>query len=402
MPTLAQTVMNLISKIFLAFSLTHCLLSFSQKGSGKTYAECEGTINIFKSRTFDLQFIGKRGKSQRFAQYPALKHLVSGNQIWFSFIAPTDGSISLDLESKSVGLGLIVFDAQGNDVCTEISRGNAEIVRMVLPQKSTKIGLSESVTDSFLYPVSIKEGKVLHFVVIADEDINENVKLEFAFHSYEQSFTEYKTKHLDFKQDDFAPSLTIKVRDKTNGNPLISSIRLKGMKNYEGVYQASDLVFDLTRNGKLDFSCELEGYFFRDSVGIPISFNQEREIVIELEPVRSGKTVQLEDIEFIPGTSEITQNSLPKLKRLKDFLALNSMVHIEVQGHVFEVGGENSLAGQKMSEARAKRVMKYLVDNGISKDRITPVGYGSTRPIFPAPRHYYEEQANRRVEVVVK
>lgn len=394
--------MNLISKIILAFLLTHCLFSFSQKGSGTTYAVCEGTINIFKSRTFDLQFIGKRGKSSAFSQYPALKHIVTGNQIWFSFIAPADGSIALNLEAQTVGLSLIVFDAKNNNVCTEIAAGNAEIVRMVLPGKSTQIGLNEKVTESFLYPVAIREGKLLHFVVIADEDINETVKLEFRFIPSDQTFTEYAARELNLKRDDFAPSLFVKVRDKTTGNPLVSSLRINGMKNYEGIYQASDLVFDLTRNGKLDISCELEGYFFKDSCGIPISFNREREIVIELEPVRSGKTVQLEDIEFIPGTSEITTNSFPKLKRLKDFLALNSMVNIEVQGHVFEVGGENTLAGQKMSEARAKRVVKYLVDNGISKERISAIGYGSTRPIYPAPKHYYEEQANRRVEVVVK
>lgn len=394
--------MSLISKIFIAVMLSHCSFILSQKGSGKTYAECEGTINIFRSHTFDLQFMGNRGKSSWFSQYEALKHITYGNQIWFSFIAPTDGSVALELESKTVGLKLVVFDGKESDVCTAISKGNAEIVRLVMPEKSTKIGLSESVTDDHLYPAPVREGKVIHFVVIADEDINEHVQLDFRFISNEETYTEYKQKELNFKQDDFAPSLNVKVRDKLTGNPLIAGIRLKGIKSCEGIYQASDLVFDLTRNGKLEYSCELEGYFFQDSTGIQLSFSRETEIMIELEPVRSGRTVQVEDIEFVPGTSEITQNSLPKLKRLKDFLVLNSMINVEIQGHVFEVGGENSVSGQKMSEARAKRVMKYLIDSGISKERITAVGYGSTRPIYPAPRHHYEEQANRRVEVVIK
>jgi outer membrane protein OmpA-like peptidoglycan-associated protein len=82
-------------------------------------------------------------------------------------------------------------------------------------------------------------------------------------------------------------------------------------------------------------------------------------------------------------------------------MALNSDVNIEIQGHVFLIG-DNGLASQKLSEARAKRVMAYLVDNGINKNRMTAVGYGNTRPIYPTPKFAYEEQANRRVEILVK
>ena len=57
---------------------------------------------------------------------------------------------------------------------------------------------------------------------------------------------------------------------------------------------------------------------------------------------------------------------------------------------------------ERISEARAKRVMMYLIDNGIDRSRLEAVGYGNTRPIFPEPKFFYEEQANRRVEILVK
>lgn len=393
--------MYLISKtLFILMLASFC--GFSQKKTYQTYADCEGTINIFKSHTFDLQFIGNKGKSTRFSEYPALSNITSGNQIWFSFIAPAEGEIELDLVAETVGLSLIVFDASDNDVCAEIAKGNAEIKRLIAAQKSTKIGLSKEVSDSYLYPVSVRERKILHFVLIADDDIRENVKMDFRFISEDPSFFEYETKEFNFKQDDFSPSLIFRVRDKVTGNPLVANLVVKGIKQCEGIYHASDLTFDLTRNGKLDFYCEHEGYFFKDSIGISIAMNQEKVILIELEPVRPGKTVQLEELDFIPGTSQFTDKSIPKLKRLNDFLVLNSMLNIEIQGHVYEPGEGNSLAGQKMSEARAKRVMKYLLDNGISKERITAVGFGNTRPIYPAPKHYQEEQANRRVEILIK
>lgn len=394
--------MRLISNTLSALILSVCFFGFSQKQTVQSYASCEGTINIFKSHTFDLQFIGNRGKSIQFSQYSALSNLTSGNQIWFSFVAPTEGTIELDVESETIGLSLIVFEALNDDVCAEITKGNAEIKRLIRPDKSTKIGLNKEVSDSYLYPVSILEGKDLHFVLIADTDIRENVKMNFRFVSEDPAFSEYEIKEFNFKEDDFSPALTFKIRDKVTGDPLIANLVLKGMRQCDGIYQASDLVFDLTRNGKLDFYCEHEGYFFKDSVGICITMNREKTVLIELEPVRSGKTVQLGDLDFVPGTSQLTDKSIPKLKRLNDFLALNSMLNIEIQGHVYEPGKTNSIAGQKMSEARAKRVMKYLVDNGINKERITAVGYGNTRPIYPSPRHYQEEQANRRVEILIK
>jgi len=95
------------------------------------------------------------------------------------------------------------------------------------------------------------------------------------------------------------------------------------------------------------------------------------------------------------------KSSEPKLRRLKDFLALNSTLEVEIQGHVFAMG-DNSFAGQRISEARAKRVLRYLVDNGIDKGRMTSAGYGNTRPIYENPLRTYQEQANRRVEVLIK
>ena len=82
-------------------------------------------------------------------------------------------------------------------------------------------------------------------------------------------------------------------------------------------------------------------------------------------------------------------------------VALNSDIKVEIQGHVFALG-DNSLAAQRVSEARAKRVLKYLVDNGIDKDRLSAVGFGNTKPIYEKPKFSYEEQANRRVEVMIK
>jgi outer membrane protein OmpA-like peptidoglycan-associated protein len=398
-----QTIMTRFTKITILFLFSLFTLPITaQKEKGKSYAECAGEINLFKSNVYDIQFLGITKSSTVFANYPALKNVKSGNQVWFSFIAPANGKIILTASKATNGLSLLVFDAKGENLTTELAKGNAELVRMIIPEHScTAVGLSDKVTETFFAPVKIKEGKVLSFALIADPGVKEKVTIDFKFVPDDDSFSEFAHKEQNMKFDDFAQSLVVKVRDKSTNNPIVPTIKLNGVKGIEGVYHCSDLTLDLTKNGKLSVNLELEGYFIIDTL-IPVNFNQTKEILLKMEPIRSGKSFQIEDIEFEPGTSKILDKSLPKLKRLRDFLVLNAMVSVEIQGHVFEIDQENSLAGQKMSEARAQRVMKYLVDNGINKNRLTAVGYGSTKPLFPSPKNFGEEQANRRVEVVVK
>lgn len=139
--------MNLIS----LFVCTAFLLmgSFGHSQPPKDCSTCEGTINIFSSNTFDVQFIGSKGKTTVFQQYPALNKISSGNQIWFSFVAPTDGRVEMTISSKQTGLNLIVFSAENKNVCDEIAFGNAIVERMIVPPNSNKIGLDTMISEKF-------------------------------------------------------------------------------------------------------------------------------------------------------------------------------------------------------------------------------------------------------------
>ena len=92
---------------------------------------------------------------------------------------------------------------------------------------------------------------------------------------------------------------------------------------------------------------------------------------------------------------------MPRLKRLKDFLLLNPSISIEVRGHVNDEGG-NSLSSQRLSKKRAKRIVDYLISCGIEPERLSAVGYGNTKPIYPKPESEEQKEANRRVEVKIK
>lgn len=358
---------------------------------------CFGAINIFEDGDFQLQFTGKIAEKGLDA-YPSLKDVSSENLIWISFIAPESGDLTFTASKKSGFLQMVVFQEEKGDVCGEIDQAIAEIKRVHLDKTASLIGLDYKVSDGFLYSLTIQQGKKIQLVFATDAGSKDKLNLQWRFLAGGKQ--EPESQIVDRRNDDFAPTFKIIVKDKETNQPLIASISLEGNKSLAGMYIGSEFLFNMDRNSKLSVKCDVEGYFFDDRVIDAVS-TEDQEIVVLLERVSAGRSMQIEEIEFNPGTSEITLSSEPKLRRLKDFLALNSTINVEIQGHVFAIG-ENSVAAQNVSEARAKRVLKYLVDNGIDKDRLSAVGYGNTKPMYPEPKFFYEEQANRRVEVVVK
>ena len=73
--------------------------------------------------------------------------------------------------------------------------------------------------------------------------------------------------------------------------------------------------------------------------------------------------------------------------------------HFVIEGHT-DLGGSPQ-HNQALSERRAAAVKRYLVEHGIAPERLTTVGYGSTRPLTTDPSPATQAM-NRRVTLVVK
>lgn len=67
-------------------------------------------------------------------------------------------------------------------------------------------------------------------------------------------------------------------------------------------------------------------------------------------------------------------------------------------GHTDNVGG--AVINQKLSEARAKTVRDYLIENGMLSDRLSYKGYGKSQHIAPNISEMGMRQ-NRRIEIKV-
>ncbi|MCC3157064.1 OmpA family protein [Hymenobacter sp. 15J16-1T3B] len=109
-------------------------------------------------------------------------------------------------------------------------------------------------------------------------------------------------------------------------------------------------------------------------------------------PVVTEKPVVLPTVLFKLGTAELLADGLPALNQLAAELRQRPALRLQIAGHTDRVG--ESEKNQLLSEQRAEAVKAYLVKAGIEPARLSTVGYGDTRPLFPSP-----DARNRRVEV---
>ncbi|MDG1347060.1 MAG: OmpA family protein, partial [Crocinitomicaceae bacterium] len=173
--------------------------------------------------------------------------------------------------------------------------------------------------------------------------------------------------------DNFTVNKTrIEIRDIESGDLVITSIRLLGMTDLEGGYRASDLIFAPSKSGTLKIQCSQDEYFFVDR-NEDVNPKDNKIIQIYFQWLLKGKSLQLEDIAFNTNSSELFESAEPVLIRLREFLTLNADINVEIQGHVFKQG-KTTADGMAVSEARAKRIMNYLISYEIDRKRLTAFG----------------------------
>ena len=88
-----------------------------------------------------------------------------------------------------------------------------------------------------------------------------------------------------------------------------------------------------------------------------------------------------------------------ELNKLVDLLESTPDLKLEIQGHTDNVGSTE--ANQDLSLDRAKSVFDFLVNAGISDDRLTYQGYGEKDPIAPNDTEMGRQQ-NRRTAFKIR
>ena len=92
-----------------------------------------------------------------------------------------------------------------------------------------------------------------------------------------------------------------------------------------------------------------------------------------------GQPIPIDNIFFEFGKADLTPESETALRGTVKMLTDNPNIAIEIAAHTDCVGSDD--ANMKLSEARAKSVVDFLVQAGIAPDRLTAKGYGESRPV---------------------
>ncbi|MBI5917660.1 MAG: OmpA family protein [Bacteroidetes bacterium] len=124
-------------------------------------------------------------------------------------------------------------------------------------------------------------------------------------------------------------------------------------------------------------------------------------IIKELEDpakITKGQTIRINQLFFPADSSTITKSSLPVLSEVYDFLASRTEVVVEIGGHTNGIPSNEYC--DRLSTERAKAIVDYLSEKGISRKRLQYKGYGKRNPIdtnkTPTGR-----KRNQRVEIKI-
>lgn len=116
---------------------------------------------------------------------------------------------------------------------------------------------------------------------------------------------------------------------------------------------------------------------------------------LQYEP---GKSFTLKNVLFDFGKATLKPTSFPALDDLVEMLKRKPAAIIEIGGHTDNIGKpEDNL---KLSEARAKAVMDYVIKKGITNNRLSFKGYGDTQPVKSNDTDE-GRQENRRTEAKI-
>lgn len=117
---------------------------------------------------------------------------------------------------------------------------------------------------------------------------------------------------------------------------------------------------------------------------------------IYLEPVRSGRSIVLNNLFFDTKQYELKPKSRTELNRLVGFMKQYPEVQVEISGHTDDVGSDDD--NLALSQNRAKSVYSYLISQGVKATRLRFKGYGETKPLAANDTDVHRQQ-NRRIEL---
>ncbi len=196
------------------------------------------------------------------------------------------------------------------------------------------------------------------------------------------------------------------VRDRATQKPVKAQIELINLETNRTISLVeSDSVTGrylivLTEGAEYALYANATGYLFQNlHFSYQVHYNPgELVIDIDLDAVRAGASVVLNNLFFDVDKYELKPKSITELDKVVRFMNDNPALRVEISGHTDNTG--EATYNQGLSLKRVQSVAAYLQSKGIPPARLTQIGYGASRPLAPNDTDE-NRQKNRRIEFKV-
>ncbi|MCK5774548.1 MAG: OmpA family protein [Bacteroidales bacterium] len=198
------------------------------------------------------------------------------------------------------------------------------------------------------------------------------------------------------------------VRDAKNKTPLEAEFELVNLETGKQIAQSKsdgqkgDFLLIIPVDVQLSLTVERDGYlFYSDNFFVKAGdYTDIKPFLknVNLHPIKTGGRIVLKNIFFDSRSYSLEAESTTELNKLYELMTHNATLRIEIGGFTDNVGDDKY--NLTLSKNRANAVMKFLIDKGINKARLSTKGYGETQPV--ADNNTEEGRAlNRRTEIKV-
>ncbi len=170
------------------------------------------------------------------------------------------------------------------------------------------------------------------------------------------------------------------VDRETGGKIDGANVRIIGTDGTNLRVRAQDGAFKLNLQPETEyvFAAFREGYLRDKATANTIGLEESKDFRFELSLTSTEDPIRIENINYEFGSWELLPESETSLDTLVAVLMLNPTIIIEIMAHTDHVGSDQF--NFELSQKRAQSVVDYLIEKGISPQRLVAKGYGETWP----------------------
>jgi hypothetical protein len=125
---------------------------------------------------------------------------------------------------------------------------------------------------------------------------------------------------------------------------------------------------------------------------------QQLNQVLQTRDTARGLIVSMSDVLFDTAQATLRPGARLRLAKIAGIMLAHPDLHLAIEGHTDNVGGDTY--NQGLSERRADAVRDFLVGEGVKGSNISAQGFGKSQPVASNDTAA-GRQLNRRVDIVV-